>query len=72
VPVILSSGAKIESLMRRPQDFAALAYLFDMASAAALRNTFGGSLSIVTRNRTKLHLGFVAPGIRIINRGKDC
>jgi hypothetical protein len=29
-------------------------------------------LSIITRNRTKLRLGFVAPGIRVITRRKDC
>jgi RNase P/RNase MRP subunit p30 len=72
VPVVISSGAKTESLMRKPQDFAALAHLFDMASASAHRAVSESPLSIVTRNRIKLLSSFVAPGIRIIKRGKDC
>jgi RNase P/RNase MRP subunit p30 len=71
LPVIISSGTKTESLMRRPQDLAALAYLFDMPSAAALRAVSESSLSIVTQNRTKLLSSFVAPGIRIVKKGKD-
>jgi RNase P/RNase MRP subunit p30 len=71
VPVVISSGAKTESLMRKPQDFAALAYLFDMPAASALRAVSENPLSILTRNRTKLHSSFVAPGIRIIKREKD-
>jgi RNase P/RNase MRP subunit p30 len=72
VPVVISSGAKTESLMRKPQDFAALAYLFDMTSASALRAVSENPLSAVTRNRIKLLSSFVAPGIRIVKRGKDC
>ena len=72
VPIVLSSGAKNESLMRKPRDFAALAYLFDMPSASALRTISENPSSIFTRNRTKLHSSFVAPGIRIVKRGKDC
>lgn len=72
VPITISSGAKTESLMRKPQDFAALAYLFDMPLRDALKAVSENPVSIVTRNRTKLLSSFVAPGIRIINRGKDC
>lgn len=72
VPVTISSGAKTESFIRKPQDFAALAYLFDMPSPAALKAVSESPVSIVTRNRTKLLSSFVAPGIRIIKRGKDC
>jgi len=71
VPVINSSGTKTENLMRKPQDFAALAYLFDMPSTSALEAVAENPLSIVTRNRAKLYSSFVAPGIRIIKRGKD-
>jgi RNase P/RNase MRP subunit p30 len=72
VPIIISSGAKIESLMRKPQDFAALAYLFDMTSTSALRAVSENPLSVVRRNRSKLLSSFVAPGIRIVKKGKDC
>jgi RNase P/RNase MRP subunit p30 len=72
VPVIISSGAKTESLMRKPQDFAAIAYLWDMPPVAALRTVSESALFIVTRNRAKLLSSFVAPGIRIVKRGKDC
>jgi RNase P/RNase MRP subunit p30 len=71
VPVVISSGAKTESLIRKPQDFAALACLFDMASASVLKTVSENPLSIIIRNRTKLLSSFVAPGIRIIKRGKD-
>jgi RNase P/RNase MRP subunit p30 len=71
VPIVLSSGAKTESLMRKPRDFAALAYLFDIPPASALRTISESSSSIVTRNRTKLHSSFVAPGIRIVKRGRN-
>ena len=70
VPVVISSGAKTESLMRKPEDSAALAYLFDMSSAA-LKAVSENPFSIVTRNRTKLLSSFVAPGIRVVNRGRD-
>jgi RNase P/RNase MRP subunit p30 len=72
VPVVVSSGAKTESLIHKPQDFAALAYLFDMPLASALKTVSENPLSIIIRNRTKLLSSFVAPGIRIVKRGKDC
>jgi RNase P/RNase MRP subunit p30 len=72
VPIVLSSGAKTESLMRKPRDFAAIAYLLDMPLTSALRAISESPLCIVTRNRTKLHSSFVAPGIRIVKRGRDC
>jgi RNase P/RNase MRP subunit p30 len=72
VPVVISSGAKDEISMRKPQDFAALAYLFDVPSAVALKSVSENPLSIVTRNRVKLLSSFVAPGIRVVKRGKDC
>lgn len=72
VPIVMSSGAKDEFLMRKSHDFAALSYLFDMLSTSALRAVSEIPLSIVTRNRMKLLHSFVAPGIRIVKRGKDC
>lgn len=69
VPVVISSGARTESLMRGPQEFAALAYLFDMPVASALSAVIDNPLSIVTRNRAKLRSSFIAPGIRVVKRG---
>ena len=72
VPVILSSGATEESLMRKPRELAALASLFDMDASSAIEATSSNPTSIVKRNRSKLSSNFVAPGIRIVRRGKDC
>jgi RNase P/RNase MRP subunit p30 len=71
VPIVLSSGATAESLMRKPQDLAALAYLFDMPSGSATRAVSENPASIVRRNRAKLLPNFVAPGIRVVKQG-DC
>jgi ribonuclease P/MRP protein subunit RPP1 len=72
VPVVISSGAKNFTLMRKPQDLAALAFLFDMPPDFALNAISKNSVSIVARNRTKLLPSFVAPGLRVVRRGKDC
>ena len=71
VPFIFSSGARTESLMHKPQDLAALAYLFDVSSESAIRAVSENPSSIVRRNRAKLLPSFVAPGIRIVKQG-DC
>ena len=72
VPVIVSSGASDEFLLRSPRDFAALAMLFDMSMPYALKALSENPLGIVGRNREKLEPSFVAPGIRVVRRGKDC
>jgi RNase P/RNase MRP subunit p30 len=72
VPIVLSSGASNVNLMRKPKELAALAFLFDLAEASAMRAVSENSSSIVKRNREKLSPRFVAPGIRIIRRGNDC
>ena len=72
VPVVMSSGASDERLMRRPQELAALANLFDLGQKAALDAVSGNPMSIMKRNREKLSPRFVAPGIRVVRRGKDC
>lgn len=72
VSVVISSGAKLEGLMRKPQDFAALAFLFDMPPDFALNAISKSPMSIVARNRMKLLPSFVAPGLRVVRRGKDC
>jgi RNase P/RNase MRP subunit p30 len=72
VPIIISSGTTRPELLRKPQDLAALAQLFDMDEHAALKAVSSDSFALVHRNRQKLSEDFVAPGIRIVRRVKDC
>ncbi|NWG11203.1 hypothetical protein HXY33_05590 [Candidatus Bathyarchaeota archaeon] len=72
VPLVISSGVSEEVLMRKPKELAALAFLFDLDEGSALEAVSENPLVIVKRNRDKLSSGFVAPGIRIVRRGKDC
>jgi RNase P/RNase MRP subunit p30 len=72
VPVVLSSGVSDEMLMRKPMDLAALGGFFDLTGAPALEAVSRNPVAIVKRNREKLSPGFVAPGIRVVRRGKDC
>jgi len=68
VPVVISSGATNEYLMRSPNDYAALATLFDMPMPYALRALSEDPIVIVERNREKLSPDYVAPGIRVVRR----
>ncbi|MEM2394118.1 MAG: RNase P subunit p30 family protein [Candidatus Bathyarchaeia archaeon] len=72
VPIVISSGATEELTMRKPLDMKALATLFDMDGSQALDAVSKNPISIVKRNREKLSPRFIAPGIRLIRRGKDC
>ena len=72
VPIVVSSGVADEKLMRKPMEQASLAFLFDLDEAAALKTVSKNPVAIVKRNREKLSPKFVAPGIRVIRRGKDC
>ena len=72
VPTIISSGVSDELHMRKPRELAALASLFDLKETAALEAVSKNPVAIVKRNREKLSPKFVAPGIRVIRRGKDC
>ncbi|MBC7129942.1 hypothetical protein H5T51_01810 [Candidatus Bathyarchaeota archaeon] len=72
VPVIISSGAPSELAMRKPREMVALTMLFDMDRTQALDAVSKVPRSIVERNREKLSPNFIAPGIRLIRRGKDC
>ena len=72
VPIVVSSGASDELLMRKPMDLAALASLFDLNGASAIEAVSINPVAIVKRNREKLSSGFVAPGIRVVRGGKDC
>ena len=72
VPIVISSGVSDGLLMRKPRELAALASLFDLDEASAMEAVSRNPLAIVKRNRDKLSSRFVAPGIRIVRRGKDC
>ncbi len=72
VPIIMSSGTSNELLMRKPQEQAVLAQLFDLDREYALDAVSRNPTAIVTRNRQKLSSKFIAPGIRLIKKGKDC
>jgi RNase P/RNase MRP subunit p30 len=72
VPIVISSGVSDEMLMRKPKELAALASLFDLSGVYSLEAVSKNPAEIVKRNREKLGQKFVAPGIRIIRRGKDC
>ena len=71
VPIILSSGATEELLMRGPHDYAALASLFDLPLASALGALSDNPWGIVERNRKKLNADYVAPGIHVVGRKTD-
>jgi len=72
VPVVISSGVSDDMLMRRPKELAALASLFDLSGVHGQEAVSKNPAAIVKRNREKLGSKFVAPGIRIIRKGRDC
>ena len=72
VPIVLSSGVSEELLIRRPLDQAALSFLFDLDKDVATDAVSKNPMAIVRRNREKLSPRFIAPGIRVLRRGKDC
>ncbi|MGA2768299.1 MAG: RNase P subunit p30 family protein [Candidatus Bathyarchaeia archaeon] len=71
VPIVISSGISDEMLMRKPRELAALASLFDLSGVYSLEAVSKNPVALVKRNREKLGSKFVAPGIRLIRRGKD-
>jgi RNase P/RNase MRP subunit p30 len=72
VPTVISSGATDAGLLRGPYDYAALATLFDLPMAVALRGLSENPLSIVETNRRKLGSGYVAPGLFVVRDVKRC
>lgn len=71
VPIVLSSGATDEFLLRRPRDYLALASLFDLDASVAAKAFSENPSSLVQRNRLKLSPDFVAPGLRVVRRGEE-
>jgi RNase P/RNase MRP subunit p30 len=72
VPIVISSGASDEFFMRKPRDMASLASLFDLDEFSAINAVSKNPMQIVKRNRENLSPKFVAPGIKVIRKGKDC
>jgi len=72
VPIVLSSGANDVSLLRKPEDYASLGYLFGLDLKDARKFLSDNPQEIIERNRRKLSPNFVAPGIYIMRRGKNC
>jgi len=66
VPVVISSGATEVLLLRKPQDWASLTFLFDMNASLALEALSRNPFAIVERNRVKQSPSYVVPGVRII------
>jgi RNase P/RNase MRP subunit p30 len=72
VPVVVSSGADTEMLLRKPKEVAALISLLSLDEVSALDMISTNPCEIVVRNREKLSRGFIAPGIRLVKEGGDC
>jgi len=72
VPIVLSSGVSEELLMRRPIDLASLSFLLGLDKDVATEAVSKNPMAIVARNREKLNPRFIAPGIRVIRRERDC
>ena len=72
VPIVLSSGVSEAWLLRKPEDYASLGYLFGLDFENAKKAISENPKRIVERNRMKLSPNYVAPGIYVVRRGKDC
>lgn len=72
IPIVISSRASNELFMRKPREIAALTSLFNLDKSSALEAISKNPIGIVKRNREKLSPKFVAPGMRLIRRGRDC
>jgi RNase P/RNase MRP subunit p30 len=72
IPIIISTGVSEQLLMREPAESAAVGTLFGLQGEMARKSVSDNPIAIVKRNREKLSWRFVAPGIRVVRRGKDC
>jgi RNase P/RNase MRP subunit p30 len=72
VPIIVSSGVSEELLMRKPMELASLVSLVGLDEEFAVDAITKSPMAIVKRSREKLSWRFVAPGIRVVRRGRDC
>jgi ribonuclease P/MRP protein subunit RPP1 len=72
VSIVLSSGANDVRLLRKPEDYVSLGYLFGLEMDDAKKAMSESPRDIIRRNRQKLSLDYVAPGIYVMRRGKNC
>jgi RNase P/RNase MRP subunit p30 len=72
VPIVISSGASDERNIRKPTEVAIATSIFGLEKRLALDTVSRNPAGIVKRNREKLDPNFVAPGIRVLRRGKSC
>lgn len=72
VPIVVSSGASDERFIRKPTETAITTSLFGLERQRALDTVSKNPARIARRNREKLSPSFVAPGIRVLRRGKNC
>ncbi|MEM2273560.1 MAG: RNase P subunit p30 family protein [Candidatus Bathyarchaeia archaeon] len=72
VPIVISSGANNLSMLRRPEDYAFLAFLIDLDFHSAKKALSENPKTIVERNRRKLSENYVCPGVYVVRRGEDC
>ncbi len=72
VPIVLSSGADNPRLLRKPDDYAFLAYLIGLDPRTAKLALSTNPRSIVERNRSKMDPKYVCPGAYLLKRGEDC
>jgi ribonuclease P/MRP protein subunit RPP1 len=72
LPIVVSSGVSELILLRKPREIALLCSLFGLEGDAGLDAVSVNPAAMVERNRGKLGVGFVAPGIRVINQGGNC
>ncbi len=72
IPVVISSHAADKFQLRGPRDFASFATLLGLGSVSALDAVSTVPVAIVKRNREKLDPSYVAAGIRVVRRSKDC
>lgn len=72
IPIVVSSGATDELTMKKPLEMKALTILFDMDKTLAQDAVSKNPLTLIKRNRIKLNSKFIAHGIRIIKKGRNC
>lgn len=72
VPIVLSSGADSPRLLRKPDDYAFLAYLIGLDPHTAELALSINPRSIVERNRSKMGHDYICPGVYLVKRGEDC
>ena len=73
IPVVISSGAGHPLLLRGPREYIAIAEsLLDLEREKAQDAISTTPNTIIERNREKLSPNFVAPGIKIVRRGRNC